>query len=167
MIALSGLASPAVMLQRLNLVASRTLSLTANRPLTVPAKVNLSAAFAKINEPWSPHVCGEVNECQLKLAKMSGEFVWHHHEEEDECFIVINGKMRMQFRDGNVDCNPGELVVVPKGVEHCPMALSEPCEVLLVERGSTLNTGSAADALGDAVHELGSVPLTKHELKRV
>ena len=98
---------------------------------------------------------------------MSGEFVWHHHVEEDECFLVINGRMRMRFRDGDVDCDPGELIVVPKGVEHCPVALSEPCEVLLVERGSTLNTGSAAEALGDAVHERGSVPLTKQELRRV
>ena len=129
---------PYIMLQRL---ASRSRSspsvarslVASKRWLAAPTKVNLSEAFAKIKEPWSPHVAGDVNECQLKLAKFSGEFVWHHHEEEDECFIVINGRMRMQFRDGNVDCDPGELVVVPKGVEHCPMALSEPCEVRRLE----------------------------------
>ena len=134
---------------------------------TIPRKVNLADAFQKISEPWSPHVAGDVNECQLKLAKMKGEFVWHHHELEDECFLVVRGKMRMKFRDGDVDCDPGELIVVPRGVEHCPVALTETCDVLLVEQNTTLNTGSAADDLEDFTHAEGSVPLTKTELKRV
>ena len=98
---------------------------------------------------------------------MKGSFVWHHHEHEDECFIVVKGRMRMMFRSGNVDCDAGELIVVPKTVEHCPVALTPTCDVLLVERGETVNTGSAADELGGMVHEKGSVPLTKKTLKRI
>ena len=99
--------------------------------------------------------------------------MWHHHEKEDECFLVTRGQMRMKFRDGNGDAeeyrdvNEGELIVVPKGVEHCPVALSEPCHVLLVERSETLNTGSAAEAIGDVVHERGTKPLTKEKLERL
>jgi mannose-6-phosphate isomerase-like protein (cupin superfamily) len=130
-------------------------------------KVNLADAFSKINEPWSPHVVGDVNECQLKLATMTGEFVWHHHEDEDECFIVIKGQLNMKFRDGDVIINPGELIVVPKTVEHCPVAVSDTVECLLVERGETLNTGSAAGELGQHVHEQGTKPLTKRTLPRL
>lgn len=98
--------------------------------------------------------------------------MWHHHELEDECFYVVQGRMRMMFRDPdgsvhNVDFHEGELVVVPRGTEHCPAALTESCHVLLVERSETVNTGSAADELGDHVHEQGSVPLTKRTLKRL
>ena len=144
----------------------------AERPAVIPRKVSLAESFAKINEPWSPHIIGEVNECALKLAVMKGSFVWHHHELEDECFIVVNGRMRMKFRnaDGtehNVDFEEGELVVVPRGAEHCPVALTESCNVLLVERSETVNTGSAADEIGDHVHEKGSVPLTKRKLNRL
>ena len=153
--------------------ASRRLLSTAT--FQPPRKVNLAAAFAKINEPWSPHVAGDVNECQLKLARMQGSFVWHHHELEDECFLVVRGQMRMLFRgeggdsasETAVDCHEGELIVVPKGVEHCPVALTETCDVLLVERGETLNTGSAAEEIGDFAHQHGSKPLTKRDLERV
>ena len=140
---------------------------------SLPRKVNLCDSFQKINEPWSPHVAGDVNECQLKLAKMAGSFVWHHHEHEDECFLVVKGKMRMKMLNAHdntetsVDCGEGELIVVPRGVEHCPVALTDECHVLLVERGETLNTGSAADDLGDAHHEHGTVPLTKTTLNRL
>ena len=98
---------------------------------------------------------------------MQGEFVWHHHDAEDECFLVVRGKMRMKFRSGDVDCEEGELIVVPKGVAHCPVALSESCDVLLFERGETLNTGSAAGELGDTVHEQGTKTLTKSVLERL
>ena len=135
--------------------------------VALPRKVNLAAAFSKINEPWSPHIAGVVNDTDLRLAKLRGEFVWHHHENEDECFMVVKGKLRMQFRDGDVDCDEGELIVVPRGVEHCPLSLSEETLVLLVEQSSALNTGSAADSLGDHVHEEGSVPLTKSTLNRI
>ena len=145
--------------------ASQLSTMSPDRPL--PRKVNLAQSFARITEPWSPHVAGDVNEAQLKLAKMTGEFVWHHHDDEDECFIVISGRLRMRFRDGDVDLDEGELIVVPKGVEHCPIALSDTVHCLLVERGTTLNTGSAAESIGDTVHESGSVPLTKKELPRL
>ena len=144
---------------------------SSERTAVLPRKVNLADAFSRVAEPWSPHVAGDVNECQLKVVKLKGEFVWHHHELEDECFLVMRGRMRMKFREDDtesvVDCEEGEMIVVPHGVVHCPMALSDECHVLLVERGETLNTGSAADALGDTKHEHGNVPLTKRTLKRL
>ena len=132
-------------------------------------KVNLAEAFSSLAEPWSPHVAGDVNECALKVVKLKGEFVWHHHDAEDECFIVISGCMRMKLRNTDgvesaVNCAEGEMIVIPHGMEHCPAALSEECHVLLVERRETLNTGSAAEALGDTTHEHGTVPLTKRQL---
>lgn len=133
----------------------------------MPRKVNIAKAFTRINEPWSPHIAGVVNDTDLRLAKLQGEFVWHHHDAEDECFLVVKGKLRMQFRSGNVDCDEGEFIVVPRGVEHCPMTLTDECLVMLVEKSSVLNTGSAAESLGDHVHEAGSVPLTKKTLGRV
>lgn len=139
-----------------------------------PRKVNLRRAFDTITEPWSPHVAGDVNSCQLKLARMEGEFVWHHHEAEDEAFLVVRGRMRMRFRDADgvvtdVDCDEGEMIVVPAGLDHCPVALSESADVLLVEQSGTLNTGSAADELGETAHAASKegVPLTKKTLKRV
>ena len=140
------------------------------RPLstaTLPRKVNIASAFTKIAEPWSPHIAGTVNDTELRLAKLKGEFVWHHHDDEDECFLVVRGKLRMQFRDGDVDCDEGEFIVIPRGVEHCPLALTDETRVLLVERSSVLNTGSAAEEIGDHVHDAGSVPLTKRELNSV
>ena len=132
----------------------------------LPQPVSLHAGFKAVTQPWSPAIGGQINDMHLKLVKLEGEFVWHHHDDEDECFIVMSGRLRMRFRDGDVDLEPGELIVVPKGVEHCPVALT-PVHCLLVERGSTLNTGSAADEIGDAVHASGSVPLTKKELPRL
>ena len=145
---------------------ARALATTSSQ---LPRKICLSDAFAKIREPWSPRIAGDVNECQAKLARLEGEFVWHHHEEEDELFLVWRGAMRMRFRDGDVDLSEGELIVLPRGVEHCPVALSEACEVVLLERNSTLNTGSAAAALGDAQHERTKEgrTLTKPTLERV
>ena len=155
----------AMMLRRA--ASSAVLRRALSSSVTLPKKVNLAQAFARINEPWSPHVAGDVNSSQIKLAKFAGEFVWHHHDEEDECFLVVKGSMRMRFREGDVDCEPGEFIIVPKGVEHCPVALTDPCEVLLVEQNTTLNTGSAAEDIGDMVHEKGSQSLTKTTLKRL
>ena len=107
-------------------------------------KVNLAQAFARFDEAWSPKVAGDVNEFQVKLVKLRGEFVWHHHEREDELFLVVKGRLRMQFRDRTVVVEPGELIVVPHGVEHCPAADGE-CHVLLLEPKSTLNTGNVAN----------------------
>ena len=105
-------------------------------------KVNLAQAFATFQDPWNPRVAGEINGFQVKLVKLAGAFDWHHHEVEDELFLVVSGRMRMGFRDRDVDLDPGEFIIVPHGVEHRPEALSEPCEVLLLEPASTLNTGN-------------------------
>jgi mannose-6-phosphate isomerase-like protein (cupin superfamily) len=105
-------------------------------------KVNLAAAFARFHETWSPKVAGDVNDVQVKLAKFAGEFVWHHHDHEDELFLVSAGRLIMRLRDRDVVVDPGEFVIVPAGVEHCPSA-PDGADVVLLERASTVNTGSA------------------------
>lgn len=107
-------------------------------------KVNLAASFARFSEHWSPRVAGDVNDFQVKLAKLQGEFVWHAHEHEDELFLVVRGRLRMQLRAGDLVLEPGEFVIVPHGVEHCPAAAEE-CWVLLLEPKSTLNTGNVVN----------------------
>lgn len=103
--------------------------------------INLRAAFARIDTPWQPRIAGEVNDMHVKLVKLEGEFVWHHHDAEDELFLVVAGRLLMRFRDREVWIEPGEFLIVPHGVEHCPVAPDE-CEVLLFERKGTLNTGT-------------------------
>ena len=103
--------------------------------------INLRAAFARIDTPWQPRIAGEVNDMHVKLAKLRGEFVWHHHDAEDELFLVVTGRLLMRFRDRDVWIEPGEFLIVPHGVEHCPVAPDE-CEVVLFERKGTLNTGT-------------------------
>ena len=103
-------------------------------------KLDIAAALASFDEPWSPRVVGDVNACQIKLVKLDGEFLWHKHDAEDEAFLVIEGRLRMEFRDGAEELGPGQLIVVPHGVEHRPVALPR-CSVLLFEPSSTLNTG--------------------------
>ncbi len=103
--------------------------------------VNLERAFARFSDHWSPKIVGDVNDFHVKLVKLKGEFVWHHHEREDELFLVWRGRLRIRFRDGDVVVNEGEFVVVPRGVEHCPVA-DEEVHVLLLEPGSTRNTGN-------------------------
>ncbi len=105
-------------------------------------KVNLSEKLALFPELWSPKVVGAVNDFHVKLVKLKGEFVWHSHEAEDELFLVLRGTLRMQFRDHEVAVEPGELIIVPHGVEHCPVADDE-VHVLLLEPKSTVNTGTA------------------------
>jgi mannose-6-phosphate isomerase-like protein (cupin superfamily) len=105
-------------------------------------KVNLEGELARFQELWSPKVVGAVNDFQVKLVKLKGEFVWHAHEAEDELFLVLRGTLRLQLRDQEVLVGPGELVVVPHGVEHRPVA-DEEVHVLLLEPGSTVNTGTA------------------------
>jgi len=108
-------------------------------------KVNLAAGFAGFEEAWSPRVAGNVNDMQVKLVKLEGEFVWHHHETEDELFLVLKGRLRMGLRQqDDVLLGPGEFVIVPHGVEHRPVA-EESCEVLLFEPRTTLNTGNVAN----------------------
>jgi mannose-6-phosphate isomerase-like protein (cupin superfamily) len=109
-----------------------------------PRKLDIAAALAGFDEPWSPRVAGDVNGCQIKLVKLDGEFVWHRHDAEDEAFLVVEGRLRMEFRDGAEELEPGQLIVVPHGVEHRPVALPR-CSVLLFEPASTLNTGDVVN----------------------
>lgn len=112
--------------------------------MSAPGVVNLAAALASFAEPWSPRIVGEVNDCQIKLVKLDGAFHWHSHAEEDEAFLVVEGRLRMEFRDAVRELGPGELIVVPRGTEHRPVA--EPtCQVLLFEPSSTLNTGEVVN----------------------
>ena len=103
--------------------------------------VRLAEKFGKFGDYWSPKIVGEVNDMHVKLVKLRGEFVWHSHEREDELFFVVQGRLRMQLRDGDREVGPGELIIVPRGVEHCPRALSDEVHVLLLEPKGTLNTG--------------------------
>ncbi|GAB3535078.1 cupin domain-containing protein [Pontibacter brevis] len=104
-------------------------------------KVNLTEKFSQINDHWNPRIAGELNGQQVKLAKFLGPFEWHHHEHEDEFFLVIKGQFEMHLRDKVVTLNPGEFLIVPKGVEHRPVA-NEEAEVLMFEPASTVNTGN-------------------------
>jgi mannose-6-phosphate isomerase-like protein (cupin superfamily) len=106
-----------------------------------PEKVNLSQKFSVFSDYWSPRIAGEVNDSYVKLVKLQGEFVWHHHEIEDELFLVVKGRMLMRFRDRDVWVEPGEFIIVPHGVEHMPVAPEE-AHVILLEPKSTLNTGN-------------------------
>src|SRR5580658_5979909 len=104
-------------------------------------KINLTEKLAKFSEQWKPKIVGELNGQLVKLVKFQGEFVWHHHEHEDELFLVVKGRFRMEFRDRHVWIEEGEFVVVPRNVEHRPVAPDE-AHVLLFEPASTLNTGN-------------------------
>ncbi len=104
-------------------------------------KVNIASALARITEQWRPKVVGELNGQEVKLVKLQGEFVWHHHEIEDELFLVIGGRLRVEFPDHAVELDPGEFLVVPRGVEHRTLAAVE-TEVLLFEPAGTRNTGN-------------------------
>lgn len=108
-------------------------------------KVNLSEKFALINEHWRPKVVGELNGQEIKLVKFIGEFPWHHHASEDEMFLAVKGSFRIEFRDKTVELNEGEFVIVPRGVEHRPIA-DEEVEVLLFEPANVKNTGNIEDA---------------------
>jgi mannose-6-phosphate isomerase-like protein (cupin superfamily) len=103
--------------------------------------INLAAKLAQFTDQWNPRIVAELNGQHVKLARLQGEFVWHHHEAEDELFLVLRGTLRMQFRDREVAVKPGECIVVPRGVEHRPVADDE-VHVLLFEPASTLNTGN-------------------------
>ncbi|PSQ42484.1 mannose-6-phosphate isomerase [Halobacteriales archaeon QS_9_68_42] len=106
-------------------------------------KVNLAEAFASFDEPWSPRLAGELNGQTVKLARAEGEFVWHSHEDADELFLVRSGELRIEFRDqSDMTLRPGEFLVVPRGVEHRPVA-EEEAEILLFEPRGTTNTGDA------------------------
>ena len=113
-------------------------------------KINLSEKFGQISQHWTPRILGELNGQHVKLVKFAGEFVWHHHEHEDELFLVVNGEFTMEYRDAegaehSISLREGELLIVPKGTKHRPVAAAE-VSVLLFEPAGTLNTGNAVDS---------------------
>jgi mannose-6-phosphate isomerase-like protein (cupin superfamily) len=109
-------------------------------------KVNIAERLTRFHEPWQPKIVGELNGQHVKLVKFQGAFVWHHHEQEDELFLVAKGRFRMEFRDRQVWLEEGEFLIVPHGVEHRPVA-DEEAHVLLFEPASTLNTGNVISDL--------------------
>jgi mannose-6-phosphate isomerase-like protein (cupin superfamily) len=106
--------------------------------------VNLKEKFSLFSDHWKPRIIGEVNDCHIKAVKLQGEFVWHHHENEDELFLVVKGTLRMKFRDHEAVIKEGEFIIVPRGVEHCPVADKE-THIVLIEPKSTLNTGNVTN----------------------
>lgn len=115
-------------------------------PSKIPPKVSISDKLSAFDERWSPKIVGELNGQHVKLAKLEGEFVWHAHEAEDELFLVVQGSLSIEFRDGEAALETGEMLVVPRGVEHRPVAREE-VHVLLFEPASTLNTGESGGEL--------------------
>ena len=103
-------------------------------------KINLKEKLSLFSEHWSPKVISELNDYQIKLVKIQGDFVWHNHSETDELFLVIEGKMKIEFKNKTIELNKGELYVVPKGVEHRPYAEDE-CQIMLIEPRGVINTG--------------------------
>ncbi len=103
--------------------------------------INLKEKFSRFSDYTNPRVIGEINDMQVKAVKLKGEFIWHHHDAEDELFLVVKGTLRMKFRDHEAIVREGEFVIVPKGVEHCPAA-DEEVHIVLIEPKSTLNTGN-------------------------
>ena len=106
--------------------------------------INLQEKLSKFSEQWSPKIVAQMNDYHIKLAKVQGEFVWHDHPETDEVFLVVKGKLDIHFRDGKVSLGEGEMYVVPKGIEHKPVAEIE-CHILLIEPAGTVNTGDVVD----------------------
>lgn len=119
------------------------------------AKVNLKEKFDLFNEFWSPRIVGELNDSYVKLAKFKGEFIWHKHDLEDELFLIIKGKLVIKLHDQDIHLQEGEFVIIPKGLEHCPVA-EEEVQVLLLELKSTLNTGNQTNS-----------KLTRTDLKQI
>ena len=126
-------------------------------------KINLDEKLTHINEHWKPHVVGDLNNQQVKLVKFQGPFTWHHHDNEDELFLVVKGRFSMEYREAagerSLWLEPGELVIVPRGIEHRPVA-EEEAHVLLFEPATTLNTGNVENEL--TVHDLARL----HDGKR-
>ncbi|MBK8517025.1 MAG: cupin domain-containing protein [Saprospiraceae bacterium] len=109
--------------------------------------INILEKLSLFTDHWSPKIVGELNGQQVKLAKLKGEFVWHKHDKEDELFFVINGILKIEFRDKTVEIHPGEFIIVPRGIEHKPVAISEEVCIMLFEPNTTLNTGDTLSEL--------------------
>ncbi len=110
----------------------------------MPSKINIASAFSQIHDFGHPRIAAMVNECAVKFVKLKGDFVWHHHEEEDELFMVVKGSLLMKLRDGDVTVNEGEMILIPHGVEHCPTS-EEEVLLILFERATTVNTGNVVN----------------------
>jgi mannose-6-phosphate isomerase-like protein (cupin superfamily) len=106
--------------------------------------INLKDKFNQFSDYWNPRIIGELNDCHIKAVKLKGEFVWHHHDHEDELFFVAKGTLRMKFRDREALIREGEFIIVPRGTEHCPVA-DEEVHLILIEPKSTLNTGNVTN----------------------
>jgi mannose-6-phosphate isomerase-like protein (cupin superfamily) len=109
-----------------------------------PTRIRLPDKFAQFSDHWNPRIVGRYNGNELRVAKLSGEFTWHSHPDTDELFLVVKGRLRLQFRDGVEVLDPGDTIVVPRGVEHCPTADGE-CHVLMIDAEGAVNTGSNAE----------------------
>lgn len=123
-----------------------TESLNADNRAASTGPVSLAACFARFTDQWAPRRIARLNDYEVKVAKLQGEFVWHLHEDTDELFLVVSGRLTLQLRDGDVVLGPGDLYVVPKGVEHCPRA-EEETAVVLLEPAGTRNTGNVGGPL--------------------
>ena len=117
-------------------------------------KINLAEKFGLFSDRWSPKIIADLNDSHVKLAKVQGEFVWHRHPDEDELFIVVNGRLTIELRNGVVSLGPGELVVIPRGVEHRPVAREE-VQLMLIEPKATRHTGDVESEM--TVHELARI----------
>jgi mannose-6-phosphate isomerase-like protein (cupin superfamily) len=107
-------------------------------------KINLAEKFNLVKQYWSPKIIGELNDSYVKAVKLKGEFIWHHHDQEDELFLVVKGSLRIRFRDRDVRLEEGEFLIVPKGVDHLPIAEQE-AHIVLLEPKTTLNTGNVTN----------------------
>ena len=119
------------------------MSAVTEQSTTVPRKLALGEAGARLAGPWLPAIVGDVNDAQVKLARFEGAFDWHSHEREDEGFLVLRGRIALDFRDGTVELGPSDFLVVPRGVEHRPRSVTPDALVLMVEPSTTLNTGTS------------------------
>jgi mannose-6-phosphate isomerase-like protein (cupin superfamily) len=117
-------------------------------------KINLAEKFDRFTDQWSPKIVADLNDSHVKLAKVQGEFVWHRHAEEDELFIVVRGELTIELRDGQVTLGPGEMVVIPRGVEHRPVATEE-VHLMLIEPKATRHTGDVVSER--TVHEYARI----------
>jgi mannose-6-phosphate isomerase-like protein (cupin superfamily) len=110
----------------------------------MPDVINLGEKLGRFHDLWSPKVIADLNDSHVKLAKVKGEFVWHRHENEDELFLILGGRLVIEFRDGPIELGPGEMVVIPRGVEHRPVAVDE-VQIMLIEPKAILHTGGVPD----------------------
>ena len=119
----------------------------------MPSPVNLAQKLSAFSDHWAPRIIATLNDYEVKVVKVKGEFVWHEHQDTDELFLVLRGSLRIELRDGAVALSPGELYVVPRGIEHRPVAPEE-CEMLLIEPKGVVNTGAAGGPLTNAARPL-------------